>query len=396
MLMRSEPEAAERLLALAQADADERWRYYTQLAGLERSVTALPGRRAASGPACAARGRGGVSRARSRHPLPRPGAAEPPRRVVLAPHREPRLAASPRGRRGRGGRAPVALRGGDHRGVARGARRPRGRRRELRRGARLPPRARLLRDGPRALSRARGRGEARAPGARDREPERRHAGRLARIRAPRRGGRRRRPRAQPLPGGGRPGALQRGARSARPRARGGDPRGIRIPLAVKLSPYFTGLAHFACRRGRGRRGRPRAVQPLLPARPRPRDARSDPPPRALQPPRAPPPAALDRDPARPRRGLARGHLRGARRRGRAEGAAGGSRRRDAGLGAAPARPGARRGDREGPQALARRARVRFGGAAEGSVSRGTAADPEAFERANYRRTLRSWSSSFPS
>jgi len=41
MLMRSEPEAAERLLALAQADADERWRYYSQLAGLERSVTDL-------------------------------------------------------------------------------------------------------------------------------------------------------------------------------------------------------------------------------------------------------------------------------------------------------------------------------------------------------------------
>ena len=50
MLMRSEPEAAERLLALAQADADERWRYYTQLAGLERSVTALPGAGTPPGP----------------------------------------------------------------------------------------------------------------------------------------------------------------------------------------------------------------------------------------------------------------------------------------------------------------------------------------------------------
>jgi pyruvate-ferredoxin/flavodoxin oxidoreductase len=38
MLMRSDPEAAERLLALAQADANERWRHYEQLAGLERSV----------------------------------------------------------------------------------------------------------------------------------------------------------------------------------------------------------------------------------------------------------------------------------------------------------------------------------------------------------------------
>jgi pyruvate-ferredoxin/flavodoxin oxidoreductase len=42
MLMRSDPEAGERLLALAQADADERWRHYTQLAGVERSVTAPP------------------------------------------------------------------------------------------------------------------------------------------------------------------------------------------------------------------------------------------------------------------------------------------------------------------------------------------------------------------
>jgi pyruvate-ferredoxin/flavodoxin oxidoreductase len=38
MLMRGDPERAERLLALAQADAYERWRYYSQLAGLERSV----------------------------------------------------------------------------------------------------------------------------------------------------------------------------------------------------------------------------------------------------------------------------------------------------------------------------------------------------------------------
>jgi len=54
MLMRSEPEAAERLLALAQADADERWRYYTQLAGLERSVTALAGAGPPPGPPAAA------------------------------------------------------------------------------------------------------------------------------------------------------------------------------------------------------------------------------------------------------------------------------------------------------------------------------------------------------
>jgi pyruvate-ferredoxin/flavodoxin oxidoreductase len=38
MLARSDPEHSRHLLALAQADADERWRYYEQLAGLTRAV----------------------------------------------------------------------------------------------------------------------------------------------------------------------------------------------------------------------------------------------------------------------------------------------------------------------------------------------------------------------
>ena len=38
MLARSDPERSRHLLALAQADVDERWRYYEQLGGLERSV----------------------------------------------------------------------------------------------------------------------------------------------------------------------------------------------------------------------------------------------------------------------------------------------------------------------------------------------------------------------
>jgi len=38
MLERSDPARAHRLLALAQADADERWRFYSQLAQLERSL----------------------------------------------------------------------------------------------------------------------------------------------------------------------------------------------------------------------------------------------------------------------------------------------------------------------------------------------------------------------
>ncbi len=40
MLARTHPEAAEHLGRAAQADIDERWRYYSQLAGLERSVAA--------------------------------------------------------------------------------------------------------------------------------------------------------------------------------------------------------------------------------------------------------------------------------------------------------------------------------------------------------------------
>jgi pyruvate-ferredoxin/flavodoxin oxidoreductase len=40
MLARSDPERAEVLFAEAQADIDERWRYYEQLAGVERTMTA--------------------------------------------------------------------------------------------------------------------------------------------------------------------------------------------------------------------------------------------------------------------------------------------------------------------------------------------------------------------
>jgi pyruvate-ferredoxin/flavodoxin oxidoreductase len=40
MLARTHPESASALAAQAQADIDERWRYYSQLAGLERSMAA--------------------------------------------------------------------------------------------------------------------------------------------------------------------------------------------------------------------------------------------------------------------------------------------------------------------------------------------------------------------
>jgi pyruvate-ferredoxin/flavodoxin oxidoreductase len=38
VLGRTDPEAAGHLAALAQADVDERWRLYEQLAGIERTV----------------------------------------------------------------------------------------------------------------------------------------------------------------------------------------------------------------------------------------------------------------------------------------------------------------------------------------------------------------------
>jgi pyruvate-ferredoxin/flavodoxin oxidoreductase len=58
MLLRSAPAEAERLLALAQSDADERWRYYSQLAGIERSVPrpGPPAGGAAAAPAAARAG----------------------------------------------------------------------------------------------------------------------------------------------------------------------------------------------------------------------------------------------------------------------------------------------------------------------------------------------------
>jgi pyruvate-ferredoxin/flavodoxin oxidoreductase len=42
ILQRTDPERAVALAGLAQADADERWRYYEQLAGIHRSVPHIP------------------------------------------------------------------------------------------------------------------------------------------------------------------------------------------------------------------------------------------------------------------------------------------------------------------------------------------------------------------
>ena len=42
MLARSDPDRSEMLLDLAQANIDERWRYYEQLSSLERTVPSSP------------------------------------------------------------------------------------------------------------------------------------------------------------------------------------------------------------------------------------------------------------------------------------------------------------------------------------------------------------------
>jgi plasmid stabilization system protein ParE len=39
MLARSNPDQAERLLALAQKDIDDQWHYYEQMSGVERAIT---------------------------------------------------------------------------------------------------------------------------------------------------------------------------------------------------------------------------------------------------------------------------------------------------------------------------------------------------------------------
>ena len=145
MLARTHPERAAELGALLQADADERWRYYSQLATVERTV---PHARRSTHAVDASRStpRKERTRDRSHHPLPRPGAADADRGVGRAADRRRRDGAPARRRRRVGHRPAVAVRGGDppRRGPAQP--RARGRVRALRRGARLLPRRRVRPD----------------------------------------------------------------------------------------------------------------------------------------------------------------------------------------------------------------------------------------------------------
>ena len=73
---------------------------------------------------------------------------------------------------------------------------------------------------------------------------------------------------------------------------------VAIPVAVKIGPWFSALANMAMQARRCRRRRPRAVQPALPARHRPRDplgaAAAD----AQRPGERAPVGGVDRDPLR--------------------------------------------------------------------------------------------------
>jgi pyruvate-ferredoxin/flavodoxin oxidoreductase len=61
ILARTQPERAAELAALSQADADERWRYYSQLADVQRSIPHLehePAAAPADGPSASGNGKG--------------------------------------------------------------------------------------------------------------------------------------------------------------------------------------------------------------------------------------------------------------------------------------------------------------------------------------------------
>jgi pyruvate-ferredoxin/flavodoxin oxidoreductase len=61
ILARTQPERAAELAALSQADADERWRYYSQLADVQRSIPTLehePAAASADGPSASTNGKG--------------------------------------------------------------------------------------------------------------------------------------------------------------------------------------------------------------------------------------------------------------------------------------------------------------------------------------------------
>ena len=108
------------------------------------------------------------------------------------------------------------------------------------------------------------------------------AGRLGPLRAADAGRRRRRARAQPLPPRRGPGADRRGHGGRRPRARSRrSAASVDHPARGQAQPVLLRVRRLRGEGRRCRRRRPRAVQPVLPAGPRPRHARRRRPRRAV-------------------------------------------------------------------------------------------------------------------
>ncbi len=151
---------------------------------------------------------------------------------------------------------------------------------------------------------------------------------------------------------------------------------VKIPVTMKLSPFFSALPQLR-RPGRGRRRRGRvAVQPLLPARHRPRHLVGGRSRAVVLARRRPPHHALDRAAARPHRAEPGSDRRRAWRGRRAEDAARRRRRGAHGERAAEERPAGDHRRARRHDALDERARVRIGRPAQGFDEPAPAGRPE--------------------
>ena len=137
-------------------------------------------------------------------------------------------------------------------------------------------------------------------------------------------------------------------------------KSVRIPVAMKLSPFFSSMPEHGEAAGRGGRGRAGAVQPVLPARLRPGRADRHTEPGAQPLVRDAAAAALDCDPVRPPQGEHGAHDRRTHDRGRGEGHHGGRGRGKRRVGAAGAGRGEDQRPDPGPAPVDGRARVRVG------------------------------------
>ena len=274
MLARSKPDDSARLLELGQQDIDKRYHFYEQLAGVDR----------ASG----RRGSGGSRRQRRKQSEGLEGGGsmsvdlsttylglklKNPLVISACPltRRDRPAAAAGAGRRG-GGRLALAVRGADRARRGGNDQGPRVRHRELRRSADLLPRAGRLSHRPGGISRNHRRGEEGGDDSDHRQPQRHEQGRLGPLcedDARRRG---RRPGVEHLLRGRRPRHDRPGRGIPLPRPRGRreavdlDSAGGQDRAVLQRDGQHGRAA------GRGRRRRPGAVQPLLPARHRPGDA----------------------------------------------------------------------------------------------------------------------------